>query len=46
MAYPLFQENAMQFAWILPLSLLLRFTLKELQEHCQLSKKEKQGLYA
>ena len=46
-AYPLFQANAMQFAWILPLSLLFSITLKELQERRHLpKKKEKEGSYA
>jgi hypothetical protein len=44
-AFPLFQVNAMQFAWVLPLSLLFSISLKELRERRQLSKKAKQGSY-
>lgn len=40
-AYPLFQANAMQFAWVLPLSLLFGITLKELQERRRPPDKEK-----
>ena len=46
-AYPFFQANAMQFAWILPLSLLFSITLKELQNRYHLTKKEeKEDSYA
>lgn len=45
-AYPLFQANAMQFAWVLPLSLLFSITLKELRERRQPPNQKKGIAYA
>jgi hypothetical protein len=45
-AYPLLQANAMQFAWILPLTVLFSITLKELREHHEMTEQKKEGVYA
>jgi hypothetical protein len=45
-AYPFLQANAMQYAWILPLTVLFNITLKELREHRQLPNQRKEGSYA